>query len=268
MKKLFLSLSLSIAFLATLLLSGCEQSSQTNQDTPSTSNASKLQQSLPDFGSYQDVKEKKQAFFSFLRPLVEQGNRHIQQEKALIEKWANTPKKLSTKEQQLLTDILSKYRISSEDPDEQLTLLTQRVQPLPPSLVLAQAANESAWGTSRFARQGNNLFGQWCFSKGCGIVPSQRNDGASHEVEVFPTPGHAIESYMRNLNSHPQYQALRTIRSQLIAANDTVSGEKLAEGLSGYSERGQEYIKEITAMIRQNDLSPYDEHPFGVNEPN
>ena len=124
---------------------------------------------------------------------------------------------------------------------------------------LAQAANESAWGTSRFATKGNNLFGQWCFSKGCGLVPRGRVEGASHEVAKFSSPFRSVRAYIQNLNRHPTYQELRDIRQEDRRGKDPLSGVDMAAGLLGYSERGQEYVDEIRAMIHYNNLTFYDD---------
>ncbi len=132
--------------------------------------------------------------------------------------------------------------------------------------MLAQAANESGWGNSRFAREGNNLFGQWCFSIGCGIIPGERNHRSRHEVQVFETPFESVSSYMRNLNSHQQYQELRIIREQSLQQNETINGLLLTEGLLGYSERGEDYVLEIQQMIRSNKLQKLDTEPLGEKE--
>ena len=115
-----------------------------------------------------------------------------------------------------------------------------------------QAANESAWGTSRFARQGYNFFGLWCFTEGCGFVPKRRNSDADHEVHKFRNLTVAVRTYFRNLNGHPAYKELRDIRYQLRQNNSEVTAEKLVHGLSKYSERGQEYIDELLDMLRFN----------------
>ncbi len=138
------------------------------------------------------------------------------------------------------------------------TELLTRVDVLPPSLVLAQSANESAWGTSRFAREGNNFFGQWCFTRGCGMVPRARGEGAVHEVEAFPDAVVSVRSYLRNLNSHGMYQQLRDLRAGQRQKQEPVTGVLLAGGLKGYSSRGDEYIKELVAMINFNRLEQYD----------
>lgn len=251
MKKLFLLLAL-------LMLVSCDQQSAT-QSLPSAP-----QDPLPDFSEFNDVKAKKKAFFSFLLPLVHHANLSIAAERELALRWVNAPDQLSSQEQQQMAQMLKKYRINNEaDLQTQQQQLLRKVNTIAPSLVLAQAANESAWGSSRFAKEGNNLFGQWCYELGCGLVPSERNHRAKHEVQIFKTPYDSVASYMRNLNSHPQYKELRTIRDQLLEQNQVVSGNELARGLIGYSERREAYVEEIQAMIRHNQLSQLDASPLG-----
>jgi Bax protein len=135
-----------------------------------------------------------------------------------------------------------------------LQRLLWRVDVIPPSLVLAQAASESAWGTSRFAQDGNNFFGQWCFKRGCGFVPASRRPTANHEVKSFASIEDAVHAYFMNLNTYPSYQYLRVIRQQLRNKEQPIDGISLSEGLGSYSERGDAYIKELRTMIYKNDL--------------
>ena len=153
--------------------------------------------------------------------------------------------------------LAKQYRIKLKVTDQGFfSRLLSRVDSLPESLVLAQAANESAWGTSRFARQGNNLFGQWCFKPGCGLVPQARDDEAFHEVAKFSSVQGSINAYFANLNSHPAYEPVREIRGCLRQQQARVTGVALAEGLEQYSSRGYAYIDELQAMIRFNQLEP------------
>ena len=125
---------------------------------------------------------------------------------------------------------------------------------IPNSLALVQAANESAWGTSRFARDANNYFGQWCFTRGCGLIPANRIEGAHHEVQRFSSPKESVASYLNNLNTHNAYAQLRSIRSNAVKNGEPITGYLLAAGLGKYSERGEAYIEEIRTMIRVNHL--------------
>jgi len=213
---------------------------------------------LPDFSGYSDTTERKVAFFSFLYPRIVLANSRVLLEREYLDALATKPD-LSDREIKWLSEQSQRLRVEAETgSDEQFALLRKRLDVIPPSLILAQAANESAWGTSRFATEGNNLFGQWCFTQGCGLVPMSRVDGASHEVAKFESPYQSVRSYIQNLNRHPTYQPLRDIRLQDRQAEKPLSGWHLAEGLLGYSERGEDYIKEIRSMIRYNNLEFYD----------
>ncbi|MBD3641316.1 MAG: glucosaminidase domain-containing protein [Marinobacter sp.] len=214
---------------------------------------------LPDFSAYRDTTEKKAAFFSFLYPRIVLANSRILLERSYLLRLEEKDE-LTSSDKRWLDAQAERLRIEAETGSvEQFKLLKKRLDVIPPSLVLAQAANESAWGTSRFARQGNNLFGQWCFSKGCGLVPKNRVDGASHEVAKFASPYRSVRAYIQNLNRHETYQTLRDVRIQDRRSRNPLSGLEMAEGLLGYSERGEEYVKEIRSMIHYNNLGFYDE---------
>lgn len=213
---------------------------------------------LPEFSGYSDTTEKKAAFFSFLYPRIVLANSRILLQRDYLASLA-TKDTLSDSELAWLNKQSQRLRIKSEPGSQaQLAALNKQLDVIPPSLILAQAANESAWGTSRFARAGNNLFGQWCFTPGCGLVPQHRPEGASHEVQAFASPYHSIRSYMENLNRHNSYQALRDIRLEARNAGNPLSGLALAGGLIRYSERGEAYVGEIRSMIRYNNLTYYD----------
>jgi uncharacterized FlgJ-related protein len=134
----------------------------------------------------------------------------------------------------------------------------RRVDIVPPSLALAQAASESGWGTSRFADEGNSLFGQWSWSE--GIVPAgQRSEShGDHRVAAFESTGASVLAYVRNLNTHPTYQDFRRKREDLRKRNLPVRGPDLVDTLIGYSERGQAYIEDLKALMRQNRLEATD----------
>ncbi|PSF05942.1 bax protein [Marinobacter fuscus] len=213
---------------------------------------------LPDFSVYRDTTEKKVAFFSFLYPRIVLANSRILLEREYLDHLAGKAR-LDATDKAWLTRQGERLRVNAETGSaEQFARLRKRLDVIPPSLILAQAANESAWGTSRFARKGNNLFGQWCFTQGCGLVPQSRVEGADHEVAKFASPYYSVRSYIQNLNRHPAYQTVRDIRLADRKAQNPLSGHELAEGLRDYSERGEEYVQEIRAMIRYNNLEFYD----------
>ena len=224
-----------------------------------------LKAPLPDFAHIYNTQEKKQQFFSYLSPIITSVNKSVAEERRKIETRQNTlknKKTLSSSENKDLSLIAKKYRVDTSKGFDATFFVNilNKVDQIPPSLVLAQAANESAWGTSRFAIKGNNLFGQWCFSKGCGLVPTSRNNGANHEVAKFKSVFDSVKSYVLNLNRHAEYKKLRAIRTKNRQANKPISGIDLANGLEGYSERGLDYVKEIKSMIRFNNLSSLDKH--------
>lgn len=226
-------------------------------------NPSYVSNAIPDFKAYKSIIKKKQAFFAFMLPMVKQENarllRHRQRLIALQSLLQQGELLLAADKQWLIT-LEKKYRLSREQftTSQLLTQLLSRVDIVPPSLALSQSANESAWGTSRFALQANNLFGQWCFSKGCGVIPRLRPEGASYEVASFSAPVDSVVSYMHNLNTNSAYNYFRELRTALRTQNTTVSGDVLAEGLMSYSIRGEHYIDEIRQMIRINGLALYD----------
>lgn len=214
---------------------------------------------LPNFSVITDVKLKKKAFFEFLYPMVESENTRILELRNKIITLKNKSS-LSESDEKYILEIAKKYKVTGIVDFESAifdTLLT-RIDVVPPSLTLAQAANESAWGTSRFARLANNLFGQWCFSKGCGVVPKSRDSGKQHEVAKFKSVQASVNAYIHNLNSGGAYKELRQIRKRLRNDNQTITGDHLANGLLKYSERGLEYVKEVQSMIRINKLKSYD----------
>lgn len=211
---------------------------------------------LPDFNAIADVNAKKQAFFAYLRPYVRQENQRLlllREQLLDIAEKKQKKLRLSIEEYAFLYSLYDEFRLDVTQSDlTSLQALLLRVDVIPESLVLMQAANESAWGTSRFAVEGYNFFGQWCFREGCGMVPLNRAEDQFHEVARFDSPALAIRSYFYNLNTFHTYEALRQIRAELRSENRPLRAEYLANGLLAYSERGAEYIAEITAMIRFN----------------
>ena len=215
---------------------------------------------LPDFSQYADVKAKKQAFFDYLQPIVAANNQRILDDRARLYALADTSDEaLSREDRRFLDGLVDRYEVdTASSSEDQRAELMVRLDTVPMSLALTQAAMESAWGTSRFAREGNNLFGQWCYQAGCGIVPKRRGEGQVHEVASFDNIDAAVASYLRNINSHRAYADLRAARADLRAANQPVTGNAMANHLLRYSERGLDYVEEIQSMIRVNNLAVLD----------
>jgi len=201
---------------------------------------------------FKNTAEKKRLFFAFMKPFViEENNRVLKLRSRLIEMQSDL---LSPDDLSWLAGIAKQYKVTMKGlPDEQFwQQMLARVDIVPVEMALVQAANESAWGQSRFAKEGKNYFGQWCYSKGCGIVPSQRNKGSTHEVRSFESAGLSVRAYIQNINRSRAYREFRRIRVDLRNKNQPLDAEKLAMGLKSYSERGMAYVKTIQSMIRSN----------------
>jgi Bax protein len=209
-----------------------------------------------DFSSYPAGQERKEAFIGHFLPIIQAENRDILKLRERLTALSKSSEP-SSSDESLLTELAERYKLKPDDPALVSKLLT-RVDIIPPSLALSQSANESAWGTSRFAVTANNYFGQWCFTEGCGVVPKQRNKGAVHEVKTFDSASQSVTSYIHNLNTNSAYQRLRAIRKNLRKSGREVTGHALAAGLIKYSERGHEYVDELRNMIRQNKFAKLD----------
>ncbi|USD61926.1 glucosaminidase domain-containing protein [Vibrio sp. SCSIO 43140] len=214
----------------------------------------------PDIASITDVTVKKETFFDYLRPGIAIENARIEKERRRLLAIKNAlDEQALTSEQEATAKRLGKlYNLEPTNVDyEWVDTMLARVDVLPEALVLTQAANESAWGTSRFAKEANNYFGQWCYSKGCGLVPLQRTEGMTHEVAKFSSPQGSIHGYFMNVNRNRAYQELRDIRASIREQGADLTSEQaaleLTNGLLRYSERGEAYVKDLQAMIRHNE---------------
>ncbi|EGM69931.1 bax protein, putative [Shewanella sp. HN-41] len=212
---------------------------------------------VPDFSAINDIAQKKKAFFDFLRPIIQQQNAIITTERDFVSdmgKLIENGESLSETQLAQLNQLFDKYQYAARNIDtKSLNSLLKRVDIVPESMVLIQAANESGWGSSRFAREGFNFFGEWCFSEGCGIVPSSRGSGKIHEVKVFPSVDASVSSYMRNLNANTAYALFRSIRADLRSQELEPTADQLIYGLVNYSERQEAYIDELLDMLRHNE---------------
>jgi len=216
---------------------------------------------LPDFSAIKDVSTKKQMFFNYMLPKVRQANDKILADRRLllmIRDDLTTGDTLDPDDIQFIGALKTRYRAGQQTNLRSIVDdLLIRVDVVPESLVLAQAANESGWGTSRFARQANNLFGIWCFSEGCGLTPKNRDEGLTHEVAKYETVQEGLVAYIHTINTNPAYTYLRDIRATTRSQEQHFSGLALAEGLLRYSSRGLEYVRDIQQLIRVNELQKY-----------
>ncbi len=215
---------------------------------------------LPNFASYSNTHEKKQAFFDFLFPIIVDENLFLMQIRLQLKELQQKSKldSLNSEEIEWLAELQSDYLIETNDTEELIASLLKQIDIIPPSLVLAQAAIESGWGTSRFAKKANNLFGHWCFEQGCGLVPKFRDDDKAHEVAKFESVNESIRSYLKNLNSFHRYESFRKLRAQSTIKQTGKGVLKLLPGLEAYSEQGNLYIKKVSNLIKHNKLQKFD----------
>lgn len=251
----FVQIKSSITFLLLIsffLLAGCDQKGN-NQDLKSISDIS----TIPDFNSIKDPRERKKRFFSFLSPIIAAENNRISaQRNRLLELYEKhrTGFLLSEKDQYFLDKLLIEYKIGqlAIESEYNWKSLIKRVDIVPLDLALIQAAKESGWGTSRFAREGNNMFGQRCFTQGCGMVPNDRKAGENHEVRRYDSVDASVRSYIVNLNTNPAYREFRQLRFNQRQDGEIPVGRSLVPGLPKYSERRVDYLIELLAMIKAN----------------
>ena len=200
-----------------------------------------------------DIKAQKEKFFEILKPLVEKENQKIAQERAFVkrffEEYANNPL-VDDALLEKLALLAKKYRIKNLYSKKEYL---KKIDTVPTSLVLAQAALESGWGKSRFAKEANNLFGEWTYGKK-GLVPKNRAPGKKHKIKIFDTIEDSIASYMLNLNRHGAYREFREARYLAKRANRKFDGLQAAMTMQRYSQLGKRYNYLVSSIIRKNKL--------------
>jgi Bax protein len=211
---------------------------------------------------------RKALFIRSLMPAILVENRRIREQRSKLMKLQQEFQGnhyLETSAAATLTTLARQYDAgthyeltNAEHVRELLAVLQRRIDTVPPSLVLAQAAIESGWGTSRFVREGNNLFGQWVFGSKEGIVPTERPSDATYKVASFSTLTQSIRGYLNNLNMGWAYASFRQTRQQQRLANGPLDPLALAAELTRYSTRGQAYTEELKSIIKGNRLQQYD----------
>ncbi len=242
-------LTLSLWLLA-MLMSACSTNIQlsTQVEQPRQTVDQPTKQSAAGHAS-----RKKQQFFAAMKPIVLSENKRILRLRQQI-MHLKAASQLSPQQRVRLQQIADEYgvKMPSQPTYDAWQALLAHVDMIPLEMALVQAANESAWGQSRFARQGNNYFGQWCYTKGCGLVPRQRAAGASHEVQRFDNVRQSVRAYLHNINTSPAYAEFRSIRHSLRVQSKPLDAQVLVVGLKSYSERGMAYVRIIQSMIRSN----------------
>ena len=200
-----------------------------------------------------DIPARKSLFFRVMLPLILGVNQEIAQDRARLTA-LHKADRISDNDRLWLQGLAETYRASEATP----AALLIHVDEIPVSLALAQSAEESGWGTSRFTRLGNALFGQWAFSDNAGIIPQERSAGQNHVVRAFGSLRESVRAYMLNLNRHAAYAQMRARRAEMRITGGTVSGHELAGTLLAYSERGEDYVISLRNLMKVNGLSAFD----------
>ncbi|UCH73690.1 MAG: glucosaminidase domain-containing protein [Rhodospirillales bacterium] len=209
-----------------------------------------------------DVERRKTVFISLLLPLILEANARVAMERrrlraAIGQKAAG--RELPRDMIDWLDKLAKRYRSSAAELED----LWLRVDTVPPSLVLAQAAAESGWGTSRFAVEGNAIFGQWTTAGGKGLVPLARPEGQTYKVRSFDRLIDSVNAYLLNLNTHRSYRAFRGLRAELRDRSGPTTSLMLAGKLGRYSEKGEDYVELLREIIRRNRLQTLDRASLG-----
>ncbi|MHA1563844.1 MAG: glucosaminidase domain-containing protein [Alphaproteobacteria bacterium] len=199
---------------------------------------------------------RKKMFIQLLLPLVLVANDAILEDRQHllhVIATAKTGQKLSPTNQQWLTRLAERYEVRADD----FASLKYRVDAIPPSLALAQAALETGWGSSRFSHQGNALFGEWTFGDRQGIVPASRGDEQDHKIRSFQSLLHSVAAYMDNLNSHPAYREFRAKRAYGRALGRPADSHQLSATLRAYGG-DERYVNKVSWVIQANRLQQFD----------
>ena len=205
-----------------------------------------------DLKKIKSTQKKKDTFIKIVMPLILDENSKIEQDRKKLFKILGKPSN-TRGETVWLKRRFKDYQIEKEDIAE----LKLRMDIIPTSLAIAQAAKESGWGTSRFALEGNAMFGQWTWGED-GIVPKEKKTNQEHKILKFPMLRSSVKAYMFNLNTHRGYKDFRDARAELRKNNKTISGLDLVNYLQNYAQTGSEYTKVLKKIINQNQLTDFD----------
>src|SRR3989339_569365 len=193
-------------------------------------------------------------YVSFLLPMIHEANtRILLQRKELLaaHQWLLMRQSLTQKQKIWIENLAKEYRVENfnlANAQDWKTLI-KRVDIIPPSLALAQSIIESNWGKSRFAKEGNNLYGMWCYTKGCGLIPAQRLSGLTFEVKTYETPLDSVCHYVYNLDTGGAYKTFRQLRYQERCKQQILSGIELTKGMNLYAQNREAYVKRLESVI-------------------
>jgi len=201
----------------------------------------------------ENIKKRKNLFIQIILPLVIKENNNIKLDRKKLFSILNKSRN-SKEEKNWIEKKFLQYGVINKD----LSTLKVRMDEVPISLTIAQAAKETGWGTSRFAQEGNALFGQWTWS-GEGIKPAAADDNSTHKVMKFKVLQASVKAYQRNLNTHSSYRNFRSARAELREKKKELDSLILSKHLEKYAETGKEYIRILQQIIRQNKLTDFDD---------
>jgi Bax protein len=200
----------------------------------------------------ENSKKRKEFFIQIVLPLILQENNNIRLDRKRLFNIMNKSNNTGL-EKKWLQKKFKQYGIPTKD----ILILKIRMDEVPVSLALAQAAKETGWGTSRFAQEGNALFGQWTWS-GEGLKPKEADENKGHKVMKFNVLQASVRAYQRNLNTHSSYKEFRLARAQLRETGKPLNSIILAEYLNEYAETGKQYVEILKKIIQQNNLKDFD----------
>jgi len=201
----------------------------------------------------ENSKKRKNLFIKIILPLVIKENNNIKLDRKKLFSILNKNKNTKS-EKNWLNSKFKQYGVTNKD----LSTLKIRMDEVPVSMAIAQAAKETGWGTSRFAQEGNALFGQWTWS-GEGIKPSDADGDSTHKVMKFKVLQSSVRAYQRNLNTHSSYKKFRGARAELREEGKKLDSMILSEYLDKYAETGKEYVRVLQQIIKQNNLTDFDD---------
>jgi Bax protein len=200
-----------------------------------------------DLNNIKSVKEKKETFLKILLPLIVAENEKIKKDREYLLKILKEND--SDESKKWLNKKYKAYKVS----DRKISELIEKIDIIPTSIALAQAAKESGWGTSRFALEGNAVYGQWTWN-GEGIEPLEKTKDQKHKILKFPLLRASVKAYITNLNTHRGYKSFRVKRAMLREKNKKLVGLELIHELDNYAQTGEKYTKTLEKIIKQNDL--------------
>lgn len=200
--------------------------------------------------------EQKEYFFNYLYEAIKEENLKILEEKRYIKEiLTKDVLKVNSFDLQKLFEIRKRYRIKGNLFSKKV--YDKKVDIVPPSQALAQAAVESGWGKSRFVKEANNIFGHWTYGEH-GLIPESRDEGATHKIRIFKSLGDSIKAYMLNLNRNRAYRAFQERRYELKMKKEELSGLELSQTMINYSGIGEKYLAILKDVIEKYELTKYD----------